>query len=525
MKNNLLSTIALLISINLWAQSPNKMVYQAVIRNVNDQIITNSSVGLRLSILEGSNNGVIVYSENHSVTTNLDGLLSVFIGSGNKTYGDFNSINWSKNVFFVKTEIDPKGGSNYIINGTSEILSVPYAFYALNSPTGAKGDQGENGIQGIKGDQGNEGLPGNPGEIGDQGSPGLQGEKGDKGDKGPKGSSGPMGNKGEKGDQGIPGLKGENGVKGQKGMSGIQGPKGFKGDIGEKGDSGITGLKGEKGLQGDKGDKGNDGIQGSKGDIGNQGSKGPNGYLGQTGYTNTDFSIVVSETGDTLKFSDGNYIIIPGLSEANKTTGPEIYDVEENSYKTVFIGAQHWMAENLRTSKYNDNTNIPSILDGIDWNNAINGAWAYPNNNPDNNITYGKLYNWYAVSYNDNGNKNICPVGWHIPSIEEWDKLSEYVGLYQAAGHLKESGIEHWSDPNMGATNSSKFSALPAGLLGFSGYDGLGTEANFWSSSLVNSDPVYAEYAQGKKLKYDSDWAFTTTVQKLIGSSVRCLKD
>ena len=121
---------ALLLTVNIWAQAPQKMSYQAVIRNVSNTLLVNQSVGIRISIIQGTIFGASVYVETHTSTTNANGLISIEIGSGDILNGNFNTINWTNGPYFVKTETDPTGGSNYTIVGTNQLLSVPYALHA-----------------------------------------------------------------------------------------------------------------------------------------------------------------------------------------------------------------------------------------------------------------------------------------------------------------------------------------------------------------------------------------------------------
>ncbi|NDF60572.1 MAG: hypothetical protein EB100_05775, partial [Crocinitomicaceae bacterium] len=114
--------------------------------------------------------------------------------------------------------------------------------------------------------------------------------------------------------------------------------------------------------------------------------------------------------------------------------GPNISDNDGNTYKTVYIGTQQWMAENLKVTKYNDGTSIPNISNNTQWSNLTTGAWSYYNNDVANNAKYGKLYNWYAVSPTTNGNKNVCPTGWHVPTDAEWTVLTDYLGGENVAG-------------------------------------------------------------------------------------------
>lgn len=125
--------LALFASLTIFAQAPQKMSYQAVLRNTSNTLIANTPVGMRISILQGSAAGTEVYAETQTPTTNVNGLVSLEIGNGTPVTGTFSSINWGTNTYFIKTETDPAGGTNYTITGTSQLLSVPYALYAQSS--------------------------------------------------------------------------------------------------------------------------------------------------------------------------------------------------------------------------------------------------------------------------------------------------------------------------------------------------------------------------------------------------------
>ncbi|MBN1414229.1 MAG: DUF1566 domain-containing protein [Bacteroidales bacterium] len=117
---------AVLLTATLWAQSPEKMSYQAIIRNSSDQLVTNQAVRMQISILQGSATGTTVYTETQTPSTNANGLISIEIGGGT----GFDTINWGNSSYFIKTETDPTGGTNYTITGTSQLLSIPYALHA-----------------------------------------------------------------------------------------------------------------------------------------------------------------------------------------------------------------------------------------------------------------------------------------------------------------------------------------------------------------------------------------------------------
>lgn len=131
-KNSIIRILFFVIGLSCYAQVPQKISYQSVVRNASNQLLQNVSVGVRVSILQGTVSGTSVYTETHSLITNSNGLLSLEIGGGSTVLGVFNSINWANGPYFVKSEIDPTGGVNYTISGTSQLLSVPYAQLAEN---------------------------------------------------------------------------------------------------------------------------------------------------------------------------------------------------------------------------------------------------------------------------------------------------------------------------------------------------------------------------------------------------------
>ena len=140
MKKILLTFGIFICGFSTLAQAPQKMTYQSVIRNSSDVLISNSSVGIQISILQGSVTGTALYIERHAPTTNINGLATLEIGAGTVVAGSFNGIDWSNGPYFIKTETDPNGGTTYSISGTSQLLSVPYALYAENSGNGFSGD-------------------------------------------------------------------------------------------------------------------------------------------------------------------------------------------------------------------------------------------------------------------------------------------------------------------------------------------------------------------------------------------------
>ncbi|MBK8366401.1 MAG: hypothetical protein IPL10_03010 [Bacteroidetes bacterium] len=296
-----------------WAQSPEAFKYQSVVRDASQIAIPNQAVGMRLTILQGSATGTIVYQETFTPTTNAYGLVNLEIGTGTVVgAGTFATIDWANGPYFIETAFDATGGTTYLVMGTSQLLSVPYALYAKTSgssipgpqgPTGLTGATGPQGPQGPAGTNGADGVDGADGATGPQGPIGLTGATGPQGPQGPAGNdgldgaTGPQGPQGVAGNDGLDGATGSQGPIGLTGATGSQGPQGpagndgLDGATGPQGPVGLTGATGPQGPQGPAGNDGLDGATGPQGPIGltgatgPQGSTGPQGPVGLTGAT------------------------------------------------------------------------------------------------------------------------------------------------------------------------------------------------------------------------------------------------
>jgi uncharacterized protein (TIGR02145 family) len=193
-----------------------------------------------------------------------------------------------------------------------------------------------------------------------------------------------------------------------------------------------------------------------------------------------------------------------------------VTDIDGNVYKTVKIGSQFWMLENLKTAHYSDGSPITELELKTPWADAKTGAWCYYQSNDGNNPTYGKLYNWYAVT----DKRKLCPTGWHVPSDDEWTLLTDYLGGDQAAGG-KMKATTLWNDPNTDADNSSGFTALPAGTRSYDGtFYLLGFSGLFWSSTEDGSNTAWYRYLYSNFSK-----VFRNYNGKGSGLSVRCVGD
>jgi uncharacterized protein (TIGR02145 family) len=200
-------------------------------------------------------------------------------------------------------------------------------------------------------------------------------------------------------------------------------------------------------------------------------------------------------------------------------TGETVTDIDGNVYNTVTIGTQVWMAENLRTTWYNDGDSVPLLTDGTSWSYTTNGAYCWVNNDPAHyKSTYGALYNWFAVNTG-----KIAPAGWHVPTDVEWITLITYLGGDSlAGGKMKEKDTVHWFPPNTGATNSSGFTALPAGFRSNNpalGFGWLRSYGLFWGTPDSYADAYYVDVA------YDASSTFRSGMGKNCGLSVRCVRN
>jgi hypothetical protein len=309
------------------------MSFQAVMRNANNELISKSNIGIQISVLQGASNGIIVYTESQNVISDFNGLISLQIGTGNVSFGTFSNIDWANGPYFIKTEADPTGGKDYSIVGSTELLSVPYAMFALNADINdflgssydkidlsklilgqditiniTKGlnfgtighiivsDAIKNHFEGLvmSYDKTKGLLVLNITEIVGSASNNFWTIKID-------------GSRGYNGLPGINGTNGTNGLIGLTGIIGVDGATGLKGDSGAIGKSGINGINGINGI---------DGAIGLKGDSGAIGKSGVNGTNGINGVN------IISDTAISLKGLLTSITTLNSLSGAN--TGDQI---------------------------------------------------------------------------------------------------------------------------------------------------------------------------------------------------------
>lgn len=226
----------------------------------------------------------------------------------------------------------------------------------------------------------------------------------------------------------------------------------------------------------------------------------------------------------------GSETAAPGTVLNDQVNGT-VTDIDGNVYRTVKIGDQWWMAENLRVKHYRYGDTIPYPVDNVTWGSLSTikiGACCSYNFDEANSHIYGLLYNWYAV----NDNRHIAPEGWHVPTDDDWKKLEMFLGMSTSeaarnawrgkdeGGKLKESGTTHWTSPNDGTTDAFNFCALPGGACFSDEFYALGSYAYFWTSS---GTPGYSATYRSLYFRYSDIFAYSVHVSHWF--SVRCVKD
>ncbi len=474
-----------LLSYFMFGQSPDLMTYQAVVRDNSGLVVAGSAVGIRIAILQGSPTGAEVFAETHTVITNDDGIFSLLIGDGSAISGSIGAVNWSEGTFYLFIQIDPAGGTDYSIVNTSQLVSVPYAFHSTRA------QQSETAVYADSSSVTQYAQSANESQFSGNGFSHVS----------PTGDTLYLLNGNH---VIIPGISAVNSV--------------------ENGSSGCTDNTACNYDEGALEEDGSCQFVGSPCDDGN-------------GNTISDVLNTSCECEGMVVINASSHscgalhVHNPGLNYGDMT------DQQGNTYKTIVIGTQEWMAENLNTSIYLNGDSIITNLSNLDWENAFNteeGAWAYYNDDATNECPYGKLYNWFAV----NDARGLCPQGWHVPTDSEWATLINYLDPSSDGGSnfldtsgraMKtvgtiETGDGYWysyNNQSVVGTNSSGFSGLPGGHRhGFGGYDLLGRNGYFWSST-----PMDASYSYYRLLYNWLSMVYRHEYLKHYGFAVRCLRD
>jgi uncharacterized protein (TIGR02145 family) len=521
---------------NNYANTPTGIPYQAEVRNESGEVLANTNVNIRFTLHELAANGTVSYQETHALTTNELGLFAATIGAGTAVQGTFAGINWAQTTKFLQVEVNT--GSGWISMSNQRFLSVPYTLYATNGAQGPQGPFGPQGNPGAPGPQGPSGPPGPAGNAFSNGSAANQILYWN-------GTSWVTLNPGANG-QMLTICNGalvwtEGGIctpsistihcaqainntvltAGMEASSICSVP--YSGGNGGSYSNSILYSSGVLGLTASL----NAGTLVSGAGIleyvitGIPQNSGTASFNISIGGQSCVFSISIQPNGDLANTSfhscGANNIHNNSISYATMT------DQEGNSYKTVVIGAQEWMAENLKTSIYRNGDAIANPTIDENWATTSSGAWVLPNNSPTFECPYGKLYNWFTCV----DTRELCPSGWRVPGNSEWDTLTNFLGGPSYAGDLMRStgniasnnGL--WIPNNSNASNSSGFSGLPAGYCLGGGliFENIGYGSFFWAGSEHNSTGGYY-----RLLLAGNNDVEAGAFDKQAGFSVRCMR-
>ena len=559
------------------SQVSQRINFQSILRNTTGEVVSNSSVSLRISILSGTITGTLVYSETHAKTTDAGGLMSLQIGSGTVLSGVFANIDWGSTSHFIKLEADFSGGSNYVVLGTQELMSVPYALYASKTDTSALNLTSRlatklNATDTVSlSNRINAKANTNSGSsdtsllnltnrfstklnVTDTTSLSnridLKLTKTDTASlsnridlKLTKTDTASLSNR-------IDGKLTKTDTASLSERIDLKLTKTDTASLSNRIDLKLTKTdtaslsnridgKLTKTDTASLSERINTKLNSSVIDLGIR--------TGDIIYWDEDlrkFRILAPGTaGQVLKMSSSG-IPVWGTDATTSVSafspcGTTISDIDGNSYNTVLIGAQCWTKENLRVRRYNNGTSI--LFDATGGSGGSSTTWQiltigahtiYANDStttPSNRTKYGYLYNWYAAKgIYTTGNiastdtLNICPSGWHVPTDADWTTLTtELGGESVAGGKMKSVGTSFWNSPNTEATNSSGFSVLPGGYRNSDGsFSFIRVFAFFWSATEDANGNAW-----NRGLYYNDGYVDRNGDYKSVGASVRCLRD
>jgi uncharacterized protein (TIGR02145 family) len=477
-----------------------------VARNASGTVLPNQTVTLRFSLRNASSNGTIVYQETQTATTSNIGLFNVNIGEGTVSAGTFAGIDWSNGAKFMQVELDPQGGNAFIDMGTQQMLSVPYALYANAAGNGIPSGSAVNQMLYWNGTAWVNLVP-----------PAINGQVLTHCDGTLTWTIGGV----------CPGS-----------ITALSCSTATNSGTLTQGTA-ASGVSSSVPYTG-----GNGGTHGGQ-TVNSTGVTGLTATLTAGTFANGSGSLTYTITGTPVSSGTASFALSIGgktctltrTVNANGQTGITAHtcgatnvhnpaktygtmtDQQGNVYKTIVIGTQMWMAENLKTTIYRNGDAIANAdtIDDAQFANLTTGAWCFYNYSQ-YDCPYGKLYNWYAVA----DPRNVCPTGWHVPTHAEWTTLTSFLGGEEVAGDkLKSTGTQYWYLPNTDANNESGFSGLPGGnrpdvdLAGSPGADG-----RWWSSTESSATSAWHLYL----LVNDAEFMMFP-VDKHYGLSVRCIKD
>ena len=537
MKKHLISLMTFLLLgflsvLTVYAQAPEKFTYQAEARDSHGCVIKNAHLEVKITIMAGSLNGIIVWEGIHEINTDKYGLFTLIIGEGKGGAYSFSAIDWANNSHFLNVKVTDRKG-NWVDMGTSQFLSVPYAIYGQDEDSDPENEIQElildGNILSISG--GNSiTLP----ESANEGSFYFADHDGDGFGNTyeplwvPSSTTAPQGYSANQGDcnddDGNINPDAEEICRDDidSDCNGIDcapfdiddDEDGYTENQGDCDDNDPTRNPGVQEICGDGIDQDCTSDDLDCNDLEGRLANGESvSDLLDEGFTVMELFNAGAGVGSFEQY---------GISQQELTDLGLIgtlSDIDGNNYKWVRIGDQYWMAENLTTTAYNDGTPINHLISNSDWYNNTTGAYCWYDNSVNiEDPPYGKLYNWYTI---DNG--NLCPTGWHVPTNDEFTELTDNLGGISIAGKkLKEIGTQHWNDLNTG-TNESGFGAVAGGYRYNTGtFYGWDTNGQYWTSSEYESYDTYSYYMY---VNYFSNSFWNSYSNKGYGRSVRCIKD
>ena len=534
--------ILLLLSVgllNLFSHSqtkiPQLVSFSALVRDANNQPLVNASISIRLTFKEGGKNGSKVYCALHQNTTNQNGFMSIQLnrdvlgtGCNGAPSVTFEKINWQNGGYWMEVEYQTLPGTPFISLGELELASSFYAFAAGTAErvegfnlTGAKhGDVLSYNMTTAKWEP--MSLSGGSSTTG--GSTTIDHDQ----QKLSVSATGDTLYLQNGGFVIIPGISLANTpiqlpiITTTLSLITLNGAI-SGGNITNDGNAAIT----QRGVC--WGTNPSPTIADSVTHDGSGKGSFTSKLSGLKDSTTYYVRAYATNSAGTAYGNEFNFVpLIPGsILNPNLTYG-SVSDKEGNIYKTVEIGTQTWMVENLRSTKYSNGDLIDKAVDKIGIYDSI-GVYGHYNNDSRYDNPYGKLYNWFTVV----DQRNICPTGWHVPSDAEWSTLINHIDPNAYGGDstnvvgakMKSTGTEYWQFPNTKANNESGFSGLPggAGNPGYTGFNQIGYIAVWWSSSTLF--PENSSYCSTRALLSWGDSVIRNAHQKYWTLSVRCLKD
>jgi uncharacterized protein (TIGR02145 family) len=377
----LVAVCCLFATTNSYAQAPDGINYQAVIRKTSGALLTNSPVAIRVQIKQTSATGTVVFSERQTAITSAYGLVNLVIGQGILLSGNFATINWSTGNYWVSLGVDFSNGTNYVDYGSQRLMSVPYALYAKNAgnqlnqwrygnivPATTLGAMGDFYLDMITGNvyyknssttwvlTGNiKGPTGATGSAGVTGPIGLTGPAGPTGVAGPAGATGPIGLTGPAGPTGVAGPAGAQGIQGLTGPAGVAGPTGPAGAQGIQGLPGTNGAAGAQGIQGVAGPAGPIGLTGPSGATGAQGIQGVAGATGAIGATGAQGFLPNGTAAGNTAYWNGSQWVLNNSNIFNNGAEVGIGTVSPNTSAKVDIESttQGFLPPRMNTTQRN----------------------------------------------------------------------------------------------------------------------------------------------------------------------------